>query len=127
MHAFVIISNLKSGEREGMTDKIAKKREDNWFDANEKEIIRIAREKRKKEEDERRAREKEQELKKLKDLHWMKCPKCGHDMNEMENSGIMVDECTFCGGIYFDLGELDTLLQAKISECRGFFKALFSK
>ncbi len=110
-----------------MVDKFGKKaREDSWFDANEKEVIRLAKEKKRKEEEKKRASQKAEELATLKKLHWMKCPKCGHDMKEIEYSGIQIDECTLCGGVYFDLGELDSLLQSEISQCKGFFKKLFS-
>ncbi len=45
-----------------------------------------------------------------KELHWMKCPKCGADLQEELLRGIVVDVCTSCGGIWFDKGELDLLL-----------------
>ncbi|MDA1045163.1 MAG: zf-TFIIB domain-containing protein [Verrucomicrobia bacterium] len=45
--------------------------------------------------------------------HWMKCPKCGEDMQEADMSGIKVDRCTSCLGTYFDAGELDLLLECK--------------
>ncbi len=54
--------------------------------------------------------------------HWMKCPKCGADMKEIERQGIKVDQCGACGGIYFDRGELELLLDAK--EQKGFLGGL---
>ena len=45
--------------------------------------------------------------------HWMVCPKCGSQMNEVEMSGIKVDRCSGCKGTFFDNGELDTLLASK--------------
>lgn len=47
--------------------------------------------------------------------HWMKCPKCGSDLKETMQSNIAVDVCTGCGGVWFDAGELDTLLGARES------------
>ncbi len=42
--------------------------------------------------------------------HWMKCPKCGSDMQEIDISyGLHLDDCTVCGGIYLDFGELETI------------------
>ena len=51
--------------------------------------------------------------------HWMKCPKCGEDLQEVDMSGIKVDRCTVCRGTYFDAGELDLLLECK--EHTGFW------
>ncbi|MEO6666631.1 MAG: zf-TFIIB domain-containing protein [Nitrospiria bacterium] len=56
--------------------------------------------------------------------HWMKCPKCGSDMAEIERQGIKVDQCGACGGIYFDRGELELLLETK--EQKGFLGGLKS-
>ena len=39
----------------------------------------------------------------------MKCPKCGHDLEEQDLDGVKVDRCTFCEGLYMDAGELETL------------------
>ena len=45
--------------------------------------------------------------------HWMKCPKCGKNMIEIEMDEILVDKCESCQGIYFDAGELELLLMAR--------------
>jgi len=60
--------------------------------------------------------------------HWMKCPKCGDSMEEIDLMKIKVDKCTGCQGIYFDNGELQILLESK--EPKGFLigmKKLLSK
>jgi hypothetical protein len=44
--------------------------------------------------------------------NWMKCPKCPGDLEEIEMDGIMVDKCSGCGGVFFDQGEVDLLLEA---------------
>jgi hypothetical protein len=67
---------------------------------------------------EREARKRDE----LKEQHWMRCPKCGHAMVEEELSGIMIDRCGSCHGIFFDAGELDLLLEAK--EQNGFLGGL---
>jgi Zn-finger nucleic acid-binding protein len=41
----------------------------------------------------------------------MCCPKCGGKMAEKRFESVMIDECTACGGIYFDEGELDILIK----------------
>ncbi len=60
--------------------------------------------------------------------HWMRCPKCGSQMEEVLFRHIMVDRCTECGYIGFDNGELDVLISheepllARIShEMRNLF------
>lgn len=54
--------------------------------------------------------------------HWMICPKCASKMNEFELVGIMIDQCEGCGGLFFDNGELETLLE--ITDRRGFFDSV---
>ncbi|MCA9695461.1 MAG: zf-TFIIB domain-containing protein, partial [Myxococcales bacterium] len=49
----------------------------------------------------------EDERKRLKDLHWMHCPKCGDDMAEVQFRGVQIDKCFACGGVYLDDGELE--------------------
>jgi protein-arginine kinase activator protein McsA len=49
------------------------------------------------------AEQKEQ----LKQLHWMKCPKCGMDLKEIELHGVKVDQCANCGGVFLDAGEME--------------------
>jgi ribosomal protein L37AE/L43A len=74
------------------------------------------------------AQRAQQETQARRHEHWMKCPKCGSDLEEVELLGIKVDQCTQCHGIYFDKGELELLLAAK--EPKGFIsglKRLFAK
>jgi hypothetical protein len=56
--------------------------------------------KRKTEEDERL---------RLKQLHWMRCPKCGMPMHEVKLRGVDVDVCFACSGVFLDQGELEHL------------------
>ncbi|MBN2126249.1 MAG: zf-TFIIB domain-containing protein [Deltaproteobacteria bacterium] len=65
---------------------------------------------------------KEQRSRELQEQHWMRCPKCGQQMEEEELAGIMVDRCTGCSGMYFDKGELEILLSSK--EPKGFLTGL---
>jgi uncharacterized protein with PIN domain len=44
-----------------------------------------------------------------KAAHWMRCPKCGGQMKEHAMGSVMVDQCTACGGVYFDAGEFEAL------------------
>jgi len=54
--------------------------------------------------------------------HWMKCPKCGGQMTEIDMSSLKVDKCSSCKGLYFDNGELEVLL--KSSKPEGFLDSL---
>ena len=55
-------------------------------------------------------------------LHWMKCPKCGYQLEEHELSGVMIDQCDSCKGVYLDKGEIDLLISAQKPE--SFLKKL---
>ncbi|HRI10551.1 MAG TPA: zf-TFIIB domain-containing protein [Nannocystaceae bacterium] len=45
----------------------------------------------------------------LKLLHWMRCPKCGAELSEVQFRSVKVDKCFNCGGVYLDDGELEQL------------------
>jgi hypothetical protein len=49
------------------------------------------------------------EKKRLRDLHYMKCPKDGTDLQTIELHGVKIDQCATCGGIWLDAGELEQL------------------
>jgi protein-arginine kinase activator protein McsA len=49
------------------------------------------------------------EKKRLKDLHNMRCPKCGMDLIEIDYQQIKIDKCSECDGIWLDAGELETV------------------
>ena len=100
------------------------RREDDWFRQNEKQLLEGARVAREKRELERRAKEKTAELDRLKALHFMRCPKCGHQMVEEPLEGIAIDRCSFCEGIYFDARELDELFMRKQEDRKNFLRRL---
>ena len=66
---------------------------------------------------------KQDEKKKLKELHWMRCPKCGMELVEIDFEGIKVDKCSTCLGIYFDDGEVQQLVDKNKP---GFLRRLSS-
>ena len=68
------------------------------------------------------AQRAEQEAHSAQNPHWMKCPKCGKDLAEVDLAGIKVDQCTNCLGIYLDKGELELLIGAQGPE--GFLSGL---
>ncbi|MFO0580160.1 MAG: zf-TFIIB domain-containing protein [Polyangia bacterium] len=51
-----------------------------------------------------------QERERLKVLHFMKCPKCGMDLQEQQFKGVTIDKCFTCGGMFFDQGEFEALV-----------------
>lgn len=66
------------------------------------------------------------EKKRLKDLHYMKCPKCGMDMQEIEFRAVHIDKCFSCGGVYFDDGELEQIIKEEGNESFfGRFTGIF--
>ena len=42
------------------------------------------------------------------------CPKCHGDMRQYERSGVHVDQCTECRGVFLDRGELEGLVDAEL-------------
>jgi hypothetical protein len=64
----------------------------------------------------RRAAAKEREAQILKEereaqqaLHYMKCPKCGNQLEEISFGDVRVDKCFHCEGMWLDKGELERL------------------
>lgn len=41
------------------------------------------------------------------------CPKCGSEMRSYERNRVLVDQCTGCGGLFLDRGELEALVAAE--------------
>ena len=50
-----------------------------------------------------------QEKADLKKLHWMHCPKCGMQLQEIIFKGHTLDKCFDCQGVYLDGPEFDSL------------------
>jgi uncharacterized protein len=105
-------------------DEHDNKREDQWFRENEKQLLENARIAREKRERERAALEAESERDARQQQHFMKCPKCGHDLAEEDLDGVSVDRCSFCEGVFFDAGELESIFTKRDSERKGFFRKL---
>ncbi len=62
------------------------------------------------------------EREKLKQLHWMRCPKCGMGLDEVAFKGVSVDACFSCGGMFLDQGEIDKILKHREP---GFLNRIF--
>lgn len=41
------------------------------------------------------------------------CPRCADVMHRVERSGVTIDRCSRCGGVFLDRGELQALLRAE--------------
>lgn len=75
----------------------------------EEYFARMDYERRKKTEEEKQNKLAEVEKKRLKELHRMRCPKCGMQLIEIDYKGIKVDKCSECEGIWLDAGEMEAV------------------
>jgi regulator of protease activity HflC (stomatin/prohibitin superfamily) len=78
----------------------------------EKEEEYIARkefERRREAEEKKRQQLEQAEKQRLKELHYMHCPKCGMNLVEIDYNGIEVDKCSACEGVWLDAGELEAV------------------
>ena len=62
------------------------------------------------------------ERQKAKELHHMKCPKCGMNLVEIDYKTIKVDRCSGCEGVWLDAGELGQVVKLE----KGALDKLFS-
>jgi len=58
---------------------------------------------------EERSKMAQEEKERLKQLHWMHCPKDGSELQQVLFRGVAVDKCFTCGGVFLDNGELEKL------------------
>jgi len=75
----------------------------------EEYFVKLELERRRKAEEEKQKRHAEEEKKKLKELHHMRCPKCGMELFEIDYKGVKIDNCSNCSGIWLDAGELEII------------------
>jgi hypothetical protein len=90
-------------EKDRLGDKLRKKEkaeEDRFFSEREKAAVERLRA--------QRAGAQQEELRKA--TH-MRCPRCGEQLVSVEHSGVRMDECPGCQGVWLDRGELDTIAQ----------------
>lgn len=78
-------------------------------DPEEAYFARVELERRKKHEEERLKSVVAAEKQRLKELHYMRCPKCGMELHEVDYKGIKIDKCFTCDGIWLDAGELEAI------------------
>lgn len=56
--------------------------------------------------------------------HFMKCPKCGADLQEQTLKQVKVDVCPECKGLWLDAGELELVAKVKESAMGSFLRDL---
>lgn len=89
-------------------------------------IARMEYDRLKKIEEEKHKRLKAEEKNKLKELHYMRCPKCGMELIEIDYKGIKIDKCSECGGIWLDAGELEAVSKLEKSGLEKLFSVFKS-
>ena len=101
-------------------EKKSSKTEDEYIAKEEAEKVKRLHDKLK-EEEEARARAE------IQATCYMRCPKCGGQLEEIMFRGIGIDHCTSCDGVWLDSGELEKLAgsddQNIIADILGFFKS----
>lgn len=90
-------------------------------ESEEEYFARIEFERRKKIEKEKQEKLAGEEKKRLRDLHFLKCPKCGMDLIEIDYKSIKVDKCSGCDGIWLDAGELEAVAKMETSVASRIF------
>jgi len=93
--------------------------EDEYFARIEQELIKQVSERKK-------SSQSKEEIEQLRSLHYMKCPKCGMDLVELDFKGMLIDECPTCRGMWLDAGEFDSLVNVEKSSLEKLFK-IFKK
>jgi uncharacterized protein len=59
--------------------------------------------------EERQAQMEEEHRQEQRALHYMKCPKCGMQLEEISFGDVRVDKCFHCEGMWLDKGELERI------------------
>ena len=91
--------------------------EDEYFIKADAELLKAQRARL---DEERAKSEKEQR----QQTHFMKCPKCGHDLREEAHGPVKIDRCGTCKGVWLDAGELEMLDRGAGG---GMFGGLFGR
>jgi uncharacterized protein len=70
-------------------------------------------------EHEQQAQSKAEKLR-LKEAHWMHCPKCGQELSTEQCGPVEIDVCPSCKGVWLDAGELGKIVE----DSGGFFHSV---
>ena len=90
-------------------------------DKEEEYFARLEFERKQKLQEQKAAKMAADEKKRLKELHFMRCPKCGMELIEIDYKGIDVDKCSSCEGIWLDAGELEAISKLEKSKLDKLF------
>ncbi|MFH2012127.1 MAG: zf-TFIIB domain-containing protein [Pseudomonadota bacterium] len=90
-------------------------------ESEEEYFIRIEMEKKKKIMEEQQKKLAEGEKDRLKELHYMRCPKCGMELAEIDYRDIKIDKCFSCEGVWLDAGELEAVSKLEKTFIDKFF------
>lgn len=90
----------------------------------EEYFVRQEFERKKRLEEERQQTLHAEERRRLKDLHHMRCPKCGMALIEIDYKGVQLDKCSACDGVWLDANELDAILEIE-QKNKTFLTTLF--
>ncbi len=63
----------------------------------------------------------ETEKRRLKELHWMHCPKCGQNLTTVTHGPVEIDLCPSCRGLWLDANELEAIVASESK--RGLFSS----
>ena len=77
--------------------------EDEYFHREDKERLRKLRE-------QMESQQAEASAAALKELHFMRCGKCGNGLKTQVFKGVEIDVCTACSSVLLDPGELEQLV-----------------
>jgi ribosomal protein L37AE/L43A len=92
-------------------------------DKEEEYFARQELQKRKHIEDEKHKKLAEEEKIRLKELHYMRCPKCGMQLSDVEYKGINIDKCFHCDGAWLDAGEMEAISKLEKTALAKMFSA----
>ena len=95
-------------------DEKPSRNEDDYFTKQDLDLIRA-----------RRVQLDEERAKKERSSHYMKCPKCGADLQERSFANLKIDVCPDCKGTWLDAGELELVQHVQQSSLTDFVRDIF--
>lgn len=104
---------------------IADDRENRWFRENERKLLEDVRREREQRLEVYRQETEKADRDRLRQAHWMRCPKCGNEMRTEQFEGIEIERCSVCGGMFFEHGEFQALLMRKQKHRFKFYRSIF--
>jgi acetyl-CoA carboxylase beta subunit len=99
-----------------MSENKPTRSEDEYFVKQDADLIKA-----------QRARLDEERARAERRSHYMKCPKCGADLQEKEFHHVKVDTCPECKGMWLDAGELDLIKYVDRNAIGRFVGSLFGQ